>query len=180
MDPVWKRNAPKAGSFGGASKTHGRISPPAHGGDSGEIRDSSEPLPMQRGYPLGFCDRQQFEECMQDLCNTAHACGIPCDTVGMRGSAVTFWSKSPHKKGHFFDQTGWKKSDLDAFIVSRALKQGANAVGFVHPNWIENSYPELEDWSVKWSRLLDRDISVAGFVAGARALQGDRMLYRCS
>lgn len=123
-----------------------------------------------RGYPLGFESKAQFEECMQELMSTAEAQGIICKGAGVRGSAVTFTSSNPFKVGQSFDSRGQGKSDIDAFLVSDEwLKCRPNGKGFFHPDKVAEKYPNLVAWGEKWSEKLGREITPAIFRSDAPA-----------
>jgi hypothetical protein len=134
----------------------------------------------ERGYPLGFESRDQFEACMEDLCQEAQKRGVACKTVGVRGSAATYTSNNPHKKGHYFDKKGEGKSDIDAFIVSDSrLDCRPNRDGFFHPDKVAESYPDLAQWGQDWSNELGRDITPGVHKSTSPALKEDYIAYAC-
>jgi hypothetical protein len=134
----------------------------------------------ERGYPLGFEDRESFEECMEDLCQTAHDQGIACKTVGVRGSAATYTSSNPHKKGQHFDSRGKNKSDIDAFIVSDTkLECRPNRTGFFHPDKVAESYPALAGWGQDWTEELGREITPGVHKSTSPALKEPYIAYAC-
>jgi hypothetical protein len=134
----------------------------------------------ERGYPLGFESRETFEACMEDLCKTAKGQGIPCKTVGVRGSAATYTSSNPNKKGQYFDSRGKGKSDIDAFIVSdKRLDCRPNRDGFFHPDKVAESYPALAQWGEDWSEKLGREISPGIHKSTSPALAEDYIAYAC-
>jgi hypothetical protein len=134
----------------------------------------------ERGYPMGFKDKEEFESCMQDLCNTAQEQGIACKTVGVRGSAATYTSSSPHKKGQHFDSRGKGKSDIDAFIVTDTpLDSWPNKYGFFHPLDVAEEFPELAEWGEGWGKKLGREITPAVHKSWAPALKEPYIAYAC-
>lgn len=134
----------------------------------------------ERGYPLGFESRDQFESCMEDLCQAAQKQGIACKTVGVRGSAATYTSSNPHKKGQTFDSRGQGKSDIDAFIVSDSrLACRPNASGFFHPDKVAESYPKLAEWGEAWGEELGREITPGVHKSTSPALDEPYIAYAC-
>ncbi|MCG2594424.1 hypothetical protein LZ009_16730 [Ramlibacter sp. XY19] len=134
----------------------------------------------ERGYPLGFENRDQFETCMEELCQTAQKQGIACKTVGVRGSAATYTSSNPNKKGQHFDSRGKGKSDIDAFIVSDSrLECRPNKTGFFHPDKVADAYPKLAEWGEAWSEELGREITPAVHKSTSPALDEPYIAYAC-
>lgn len=133
----------------------------------------------ERGYPLGFESQAQFDECMQDLCATAQQQGIECAVVGVRGSAATYESRNPRKKGQYFDSRR-KKSDIDAFIVTDSyVKCRPDRKGFCHPDRVAESYPTLDKWGEEWGKELGREITPAIHKPESPALKEDYIAYAC-
>ena len=138
------------------------------------------PSPLERGYPMGFDSKEQFEECMQSLCDKLSDMGISCSELGVRGSAATFQSNNPNKKGQYFDSRGKGKSDVDAFFVTDdRLKCYPSKVGFFHPDKVKAEYPDIDDWNDEWSKKLGRKIEAAAFKSSADALTEDYISYGC-
>jgi hypothetical protein len=116
-----------------------------------------------RTVPHGFESEAQFLESIHDVQSILTKYGIDDAIVGVRGSSVTGFSRI---KNTLFGS----QSDIDFFIESEKLTQGLktsqNIPGFVHPKNILSNFPELKNWSRKWSEILGRDITPGGFQPG--------------
>jgi len=126
--------------------------------------------PKERGFPLGFKDKAQFDECMGELATALSDEGIDATAVGVRGSSVTFKSMNPRKKGSFFDKRGKGASDIDVFFVTDdRLKPRPTKSGMFHDSDMAANYPKIDEWNKKWSDKLDpkRKVAAAGFKPGA-------------
>jgi hypothetical protein len=124
------------------------------------------PSPQDRGYPLGFKDKAEFDECMGELETALSDSGIPTTAVGVRGSSVTFNSNNPNKVGSYFDKKGKGKSDIDVFFVSKGfLKVAPSNKGVFYDDAVAAAYPLIDAWNDKWSKKLKppRKVAVAGF-----------------
>lgn len=135
---------------------------------------------MARGYPMGFRNKEQFEQCMQSLCAAVANSGISCSSVGVRGTAATFNSNNPYKPGHYFDKKGKGTSDLDVFFVTdERLACAPSAAKFFHPDKIESNYPKIAEWSEEWTGTLGRETTAGAFKSSALALGEDHIAYTC-
>jgi hypothetical protein len=126
------------------------------------------PSPRERGYPMGFKSQEQFKQCMQELEAALQKEGIKPSAVGVRGSAVTFNSLNPKKKGSYFDKKGVGKSDVDVFFVTKDHLNCAPSNGFFHAGKLAEKYPAIGEWNKKWTKDLGREVSAAGFKPGTK------------
>jgi hypothetical protein len=117
-----------------------------------------------RRFPLGFKDEEQFLKATEELEEALKKSGINDGTIGVRGSSVTGESLTKGTPFH-------AKSDIDIYVESKQLTDGfktsGNIEGFVHPGKIFKKYPILEEWTVKWKAILNRDITPGAFVPGS-------------
>jgi hypothetical protein len=141
------------------------VKPPPVAVASG-VASCPSPSPQERGYPLGFKDKAEFDDCMGELDTALAEEGIDASAVGVRGSSVTFKSNNPNKKGSYFDKRGKGKSDIDVFIVTKDyLKVKPSKKGIFYDKDMAAAYPKIDAWNKKWSGKLDpkRKVAVAGF-----------------
>lgn len=121
-----------------------------------------------RSVPLGFKSSGQFANAVVELQGALRASGIDGAVVGVRGSSVTGVN---FKTGAPFGTA----SDIDFFVqspqITGGLKGSRNILGTVHPNRILKQYPELRNWSSKWSDILGRPVKPAGVVPGMLSAQ---------
>ncbi|MCL2717024.1 MAG: hypothetical protein FWD68_21380 [Alphaproteobacteria bacterium] len=115
--------------------------------------------------PYGFKSAEQYNQAMTELDSAMRASGIE-GRIGARGSAVT-GVRSPRKPGGggAFD-SGKKISDVDVFIEAKGFLGSKPSEPFTHPDVLQKQYPELGDWSKKWTKQLGRPISVGGWQPG--------------
>lgn len=121
-----------------------------------------------RGFPNGFRSKEQFEECMAELYALLQARGIPVKAVGVRGMAATYKSANPDRVGHHFDRNGSRSSDVDAFFATESLLRvdaRPNRAGILLPSDVAAAFPEIGDWSVRWTATLRRPVSAAAFTS---------------
>jgi len=123
---------------------------------------------VEDGIPLGFKNAEQFVQAGNELKFALAESGIEFKNVGVRGSAVTRVSS---KGGGFrFERArGLPKSDIDVFVdlfEDLPLNGSKKIPGFIHPEKMAKRFPALEQWSAKWSEILNRDISVGAFKPG--------------
>jgi hypothetical protein len=135
--------------------------------------------PLNRGWPLGFESEEQFQVCMNELYKACEESGITVKYVGVRGSAATYKSRNPHKKGQTFDSKGKGRSDIDAFFVTTDFFDDIrpNKDGFFHPDKMNREFPALKEWGKKWTKTLRRDITPGAFRPSAAAMNQDRISY---
>jgi hypothetical protein len=116
-----------------------------------------------RTVPLGFDSPEQFHAAAADLQAALRRSGIDDAVVGVRGSSVT---GSAHHTGDPFGPT----SDIDFFAQSAQATEGLRGSrsipGFVHSDRIHSRYPELLDWSNRWTAASGRKVTVGVFVPG--------------
>jgi hypothetical protein len=120
---------------------------------------------LEGSAPLGFGSAAQFGAACEGLCSALGESGITDALVGVRGSSVTgtaFGTGAPFSAA----------SDIDFFVqsqqlVSQGLRTSSNIPGMVFPSAIENAFPSVTNWASKWSGILGRPVSVAGFPPGA-------------
>src|SRR5262249_43360974 len=119
--------------------------------------------PAPRRVPLGFEGEAQFNQAAKELKEALTASGVDDATIGVRGSAVT--GRSPEKGTLFGPQ-----SDIDFFVESQKLTEGLTTSkripGFVHPDKVIRNNPALGEWTEKWTQILGRKVSPAGFQPG--------------
>jgi hypothetical protein len=128
------------------------------------------PSPQERGYPLGFENREEFAVAMAELESILADEGIEATAIGVRGSSVTFTSNNPNKPGSYFDKRGTGKSDIDVFFVTDGyLACRPSRKGIFHDSEVAEHYPAIAAWNSKWSARLDpkRKVAAAGFRPGA-------------
>jgi len=137
---------------------------------SGGVASCPSPSPQDRGYPLGFKDKTEFDQCMSELEAALTDSGINADAVGVRGSSVTFMSNNPNKVGSYFDKKGKGKSDIDVFFVTTdRLKCAPSKKGMFRDSDVAEKYPAIDAWNDKWSKKLNppRKVAAAGFKPSA-------------
>ena len=139
------------------------------GGIAGKIVPG-EPVPLpNEKIPLGFNNREQYNQSMQELNQALEKSGVSDAKIGVRGSSMTGTSKDggPFR---WQSENGRPASDIDVFAESDQLTQGMstskNQPGFVHPDKIMRQYPEIKSWSEKWTDELGRDITLGGWKPG--------------
>lgn len=121
-----------------------------------------------RGFPNGFKSKEEFEECLAELCSLIEASGIPVKAAGVRGMAASYKSLNPGRVGHHFDKNGPRTSDVDAFFMTEArLKLGArpSAAGVFQPADVAAAFPEVAGWSERWTERLGRPVTAAAFTS---------------
>jgi hypothetical protein len=116
---------------------------------------------VDRTFPRGFTNADQFNTAMQELKDLTSRLGDPLARIGVSGSSVTGVS---FKEGRPFGP----QSDIDVFVESStlagSLKQSSNIPGFIHPRRFMEAYPNLGEWAERWSATLGREVSIGGFL----------------
>ena len=118
--------------------------------------------------PRGFTSSEQFSQAGRELSDALKKSGIEVSQTGVRGSSVTGVSS----KGGAFREVptdNLKASDIDAFvelISPMNVRTSSKIPGFIHPDKLMKRYPALQEWSEKWTKLLGREITPAGFQPG--------------
>ncbi|MDO6433979.1 RHS repeat-associated core domain-containing protein [Flavitalea sp. BT771] len=113
--------------------------------------------------PRGFKNAEQFAKVGEELAAALDKSGINYEKMGVTGSSVTGVSS----KGGGFRQVatgGLKASDIDVFVILREdipVSGGKARPEFIHPDKMINAYPALREWSEKWSKILQREITPA-------------------
>jgi len=117
-----------------------------------------------RTFPMGFEGQKQFLQATKELQEAMKESGINSASVGVRGSSVT--GKSIIKGTEF-----GPKSDVDMYIESSSFvgkfKPSPNIPGFIHPNKLMATYPLLRKWSLRWAKILHREVTPGGFMPGS-------------
>ncbi len=111
--------------------------------------------------PRGFKSAAQFKKVGQELAIALEKSGIKFEEIGVQGSSVT--GKS-YRTGEPFRWGGKKPSDIDAFVLLKEdipIKGGDKRPDFIHPDKLLKKYPALKEWSDKWTKILNRDITPA-------------------
>ena len=122
-------------------------------------------LAAESGFiPRGFANAEQFSQASAELRTALANSGITDAQIGVRGSSITGFSA---RTGAPFSAA----SDIDFFVESGQLTEGfstsRNIPGFVHPDKLLGSFPELEAWSSRWTTTLGRDVTPGAFTPGS-------------
>ena len=119
-----------------------------------------------REIPLGFRDRAQFLAAVNELDEALKLSGIDdAPTIGVRGSSITGVSFKTGRRFH-------NGSDLDFFVESSkwpsSFRTSDTIDGMISDKLILAKYPRIEEWSDKWSAILNRrkPLMPAGFRTG--------------
>ena len=122
--------------------------------------------------PLGFSSKEQYRKFQEELSDALRKDGIPKSEVGMKGTATTFYSENPGKKfGHHWDADPLNPGDYDLNIgggdfIERMKKSGAlpsEKYGIFKTKDVVKEFPNLDEFSSKWSKSLGRDVNFVGY-----------------
>ena len=132
-------------------------------------------LMSTKEVPLGFKNRQQFQQFKQELDAALRKDGLNDADMGMKGTATTFYSENiynPNKPlGYHWDADPIHLGDYDLNITSTKMAEQMKAAGITpsektglfKTRHIEAQYPELRRFAKKWSQELGRDVNVVGY-----------------
>ena len=138
------------------------------GNQTSSILITGQEKSASTGIPNGFKDLKQLQQSTMELKDALGKSGLEVESIQVRGSAATGLSS---KGGEFrWEATnGLPASDIDVAIEFKNtinMTTSKNLPGFIHPDKVLKSYPELKGWSIKWSDILGRDITPGGWQPG--------------
>ena len=121
--------------------------------------------------PLGFSSEAQFKQFQKELSEALEKSGLPNANVGLKGSSTTFFSEHPKKPlGHHWDANPLSPGDYDLNITDSDMLSALKSKGVeLSPEYnifstrnINREFPELGNFSRKWSRELGRPVNIVG------------------
>jgi len=120
--------------------------------------------------PKGFNDADQLKQCTDELNTALKNSGLEVESVQVRGSAATGVSSKGDGTFRIETQNGLPPSDIDVAVELKTpvtnITTSKNQPGFIHPDKMLKTYPELKTWSEKWSEILGREITPGGWQPG--------------
>jgi hypothetical protein len=126
---------------------------------------------FSKKLPLGFKNEEQFATFKTELNQVMSKSGLDDAEVGLKGTSTTFYSENPGKPvGHHWDADPVKKGDYDLNIDSEKMVQKfqgssispSEKYGIFRTRDVTETYPELRNFSQKWSKILGRDVNFVG------------------
>jgi len=124
----------------------------------------------KKEVPLGMSERQ-FIELKDDLAKALRVEKIADGHAIIDGTSTTFYSVNPKNRvGTHFINSGFLNSDFNFKIASPELVKHMKANDlmwyghekYYKTRWVEKFYPEIKSFRKKWSKILDRNISIVG------------------
>ncbi len=132
---------------------------------------------LAKEFPLGFKNKEQFQQFKQELDVVLKQAGLDDAEIGMKGTATTFYSENvwdPLKPlGHHWDANPIIPGDYDLNITSSKMASHmktanispSEKTGLFKTRDVEAKYPELESFVQKWTKTLGREVNFVGYPA---------------
>ena len=121
--------------------------------------------------PLGFQSVEQFDQFRDELGAALDDAGLHDAKIGLKGTSTTFYSENPGKPlGHFWDADPSKPGDYDLNIESNSMVRRlenenipiSEKYGVFKTSDINYQFRELDEFSIKWSKELGREVNFVG------------------